>query len=120
MAIEDQAEEPTPVGRDSPPPAVAAAAPDPPAESVAAPHPARAFLLYSLARLLLLVAVGGVLYLLGARGWLLVLVALVISGLISFIVLGRFREAMSAGVAARLDSSKAKREAAQRAEEDLY
>jgi len=55
----------------------------------------RAALAYTSARVLLLVAALGVFYLIGARGLLLLVLAAAVSGLISFIVLSRQRDAMS-------------------------
>ena len=55
----------------------------------------RATLAYTSARILLFVAALGLLYLAGARGLLLIGLALVISGIVSFIVLSRQRDAMS-------------------------
>ena len=45
------------------------------------------FLLYSLLRLLMLISVGGLAYALGMRGLLLIVVAFVVSGLLSLFVL---------------------------------
>ena len=62
----------------------------------------RTVLAYTSARLVVLVATMGVLYLLGARGLLLVAAALLISGLISYVLLTRQRDAMSSAVAAKV------------------
>lgn len=59
---------------------------------------ARAVLGYSLARLLVFVVVTAALYLAGLRGVLLVLVAVVGSGLVSYILLAPQRAAMGAAV----------------------
>ena len=48
-------------------------------------------LAYTSARILLFVAATGVLYLVGARGLLLIALALVVSGIVSFIVLSAGR-----------------------------
>jgi hypothetical protein len=77
-------------------------------------------LLYTLARLGLLIVVGAVLYLAGARTWLLVILAFLISGLLSYVVLGRLRDGVSAKVATRIDASRERRAAASDAEDDLY
>jgi TctA family transporter len=58
-------------------------------------------LAYSLARLGLFLATLLLLYLVGARGLLLVALALLISGIISFVVLSRQRDAMSSSLSAR-------------------
>jgi hypothetical protein len=63
-----------------------------------------AFLKYTLLRTLLLLATGAVLYLLGMRGVLLLLVALVLSGLASVVVLRGPREQASAALSGRLTS----------------
>jgi hypothetical protein len=64
----------------------------------------RATFAYTCARLLLFAAALGVLYLVGARGWLLVALALVVSGVISLTVLSRHRDAMSGAIVTRLGS----------------
>jgi hypothetical protein len=60
----------------------------------------RSVLAYSAARVVLFAATVGVLYLLGARGLLLLAVAVLVSGLISFVLLSRQRDAMSSAVVA--------------------
>jgi uncharacterized membrane protein YedE/YeeE len=62
----------------------------------------RSALTYTSARILLFVAALALLYLIGARGLLLVALALVASGIISFVVLSRQRDAMSMSLSARL------------------
>jgi uncharacterized protein DUF4229 len=59
----------------------------------------RSVLAYSAARVVLFAATVGVLYLLGARGLLLLAVAVLVSGLVSFVLLSRQRDAMSSAVA---------------------
>jgi hypothetical protein len=59
-------------------------------------------LAYTSARILLFIAATGVLYLAGARGLLLLGLALVVSGIVSFVVLSRQRDAMSAAIAGRI------------------
>ncbi len=61
----------------------------------------RSVIVYTAARLALFGATAGVLYLAGARGFLLLALAVLISGIISFVLLSRQRDAMSASVAAR-------------------
>jgi hypothetical protein len=58
----------------------------------------RSVLAYSAARVVLFLATAGVLYLLGARGLLLLALAVLVSGLISFVLLARQRDSMSAVV----------------------
>lgn len=60
----------------------------------------RAVLTYTLSRVLLFVATLGVLYLLGARGFLAIALAVLVSGLISFVLLSRQRDALSGSVTA--------------------
>src|SRR5690625_2299716 len=85
----------------------------------------RSVLAYTAARLLLFAVTFGVLYLLGARGLLAAALAVLISGLVSFVLLTRQRDAMSdriaggvsrvKGVGARLEEGAAKEDdAAQR------
>jgi Mn2+/Fe2+ NRAMP family transporter len=62
----------------------------------------RPALTYTSARILLFVAAVALLYLVGARGLLLVALALVASGIVSFVVLSRQRDAMSSSLSARL------------------
>lgn len=58
----------------------------------------RSVLAYTAARLALVAASAGVLYLLGARGLLLVGLAVLVSGPVSFVLLSHQRDAMSAAV----------------------
>ena len=62
----------------------------------------RAAFTYTSARILLFVAALALLYLVGARGLLLVALALLASGIISFVVLSRQRDAMSSSLSSRL------------------
>jgi Mn2+/Fe2+ NRAMP family transporter len=64
----------------------------------------RATFAYSLARFLLFAAAFGLVYLAGARGLLLFGLALVISGIISFVVLSRLRDTMSGAITSRISS----------------
>ena len=61
----------------------------------------RSVLIYSLSRLALFAATTGVLFLVGARGFLLVGLAILISGVISFVLLSRQRDAVSNSVTER-------------------
>jgi Mn2+/Fe2+ NRAMP family transporter len=74
-------------------------------------------LAYSAARVMLFVATLGVLYLLGARGLLLFAAAVLISGLISFVLLSRQRDAMSSAVVSGVKDGRSRFEAA-RSRED--
>ncbi|GAB3443622.1 hypothetical protein GCM10027570_11810 [Streptomonospora sediminis] len=85
----------------------------------------RSVLAYTAARLLLFAVAFGVLYLLGARGLLAAALAVLISGMVSYVLLSRQRDAMSGviargigsmrGLGARLETGAAKEDAAQRA-----
>ncbi|CNF19609.1 Uncharacterised protein [Mycobacterium tuberculosis] len=58
----------------------------------------RSVILYTLARLAIFAATAGVLALVGARGFLLLLLALLISGVVSYVLLSSQRDRMSAAV----------------------
>ncbi|RCV49972.1 DUF4229 domain-containing protein [Marinitenerispora sediminis] len=62
----------------------------------------RSVIAYTASRLLLFAVAFGVLYLLGARGFLAIALAFLVSGMISYVLLSRQRDAMSAAVAAGL------------------
>ena len=62
----------------------------------------RATLAYTSARLVLLVVSAFLLYLAGARGLLLLLLAFVVSGIASFVLLSRQRDMMSGALMTRL------------------
>jgi hypothetical protein len=64
----------------------------------------RATLAYTSARLVLLVVSAFLLYLAGARGLLLLLLAFVVSGIASFVLLSRQRDMMSGALMTRLKS----------------
>lgn len=63
----------------------------------------RSVLAYTAARFLLFGVAYGLLYLLGARGWLALILAALVSGLVSYIVLSRQRDAVSERITARTD-----------------
>jgi Mn2+/Fe2+ NRAMP family transporter len=77
-------------------------------------HPAVA---YTLSRITLFVVALWVFYLLGARGLLLIALAALASGLISFVVLSRQRDAMSAAVSDRVRRMKERLDASAAAED---
>jgi hypothetical protein len=66
----------------------------------------RATLAYTSARILLFIAALAVLYLIGARGLALLALALLISGIISFVVLSRARDRMSAALTSRVSGAR--------------
>lgn len=63
-------------------------------EASQSPSKGHPFLIYSLARIALLLICAGIFYLLGFRDILLILLAFLVSGVISFIVLNRQRDEM--------------------------
>ena len=66
----------------------------------------RATLAYTSARVMLLVLSAVVLYLAGARGLLLLVLAFVVSGIASFVLLSRQRDIMSGALLARLKTGR--------------
>jgi len=78
----------------------------------------RATIAYTSARILLFLAALGLLYLIGARGLLLVALALVISGIVSFVVLSRQRDMMSGALMSRFRQVREGIDAGARAEDD--
>jgi uncharacterized protein DUF4229 len=85
----------------------------------------RSALAYTTARLLLFVAATGLLYLAGARGLLLLGLALLVSGIASYVLLSRQRDRMSGALSARLsgargriDEFRSRLDAGTRAEDD--
>lgn len=58
----------------------------------------RTVILYTVARLAIFAATAGVLALFGARGFLLLLLSLLISGIVSYVLLSAQRDRMSAAV----------------------
>jgi hypothetical protein len=78
----------------------------------------RATLAYTSARILLFVAALVLLYLAGARGVLLLALAIVISGVISYIVLSGQRDRMSGALAGRLRSWRSRLDDGARAEDE--
>ncbi len=78
----------------------------------------RATLAYTAARILLFAAVAGLLYLAGARGVLLIALALVVSGVASYIVLSRMRDSMAGAISRRIESVRSRIDAGTRAEDN--
>ena len=78
----------------------------------------RATLAYSAARVLLFAVMLGLLYLVGARGLLLVGLALVVSGIISFVLLSPQRDAMSGAITSRISQFRRRLDEGTRAEDD--
>jgi Protein of unknown function (DUF4229) len=78
----------------------------------------RATFAYTAARIVLFAVTLGLLYLVGARGLLLVALALVISGIVSFVLLSRQRDAMSGAIAGRISNFRERIDEGSRAEDD--
>jgi Protein of unknown function (DUF4229) len=78
----------------------------------------RATFAYTAARILMFVAVLGVLYLVGLTGLPLLALAVLISGLLSFVVLSRYRDAMAGSISSRLSSFRERLDEGTRAEDD--
>jgi Mn2+/Fe2+ NRAMP family transporter len=78
----------------------------------------RSTLAYTSARILLFVVATGLLYLAGARGLLLLALALLVSGIVSFVVLSRQRDAMSAALTGRIHGFRSRLEAGAKAEDN--
>jgi hypothetical protein len=74
--------------------------------------------IYTTSRILLFAVVLGVLYLVGARGLLLIGAAVLISGIVSFIVLSRQRDAMSGAITSRITNFRERLDEGTRAEDD--
>jgi Protein of unknown function (DUF4229) len=78
----------------------------------------RATFAYTTARILLFVAVLAVLYLVGVRGLLLPGIAILASGLISFILLSRQRDAMAGAITSRIGNFRQRLDEGTRSEDD--
>jgi len=81
----------------------------------------RSAIAYTSARILLFVAAAGLLYLVGARGLLLLGLALLVSGIASYVLLSRQRDAMSSVITSRLQGLRGlgrRLDAGARAEDD--
>lgn len=78
----------------------------------------RAALAYTSARIVLFVVAVFLLYFAGARGLLLLGLALLASGIASYVLLSRQRDAMSGSVVSRLGSLRARIDEGARAEDD--
>ncbi len=76
-----------------------------------------AFIRYSTLRLAVLLVVGAVCYLVGLRGFMLLLVALIVSGVLSLFVLDRQREALGESVGGVLSRINARIDANTRSED---
>jgi Mn2+/Fe2+ NRAMP family transporter len=77
----------------------------------------RVTIAYTAARVLLFAIMLGLLYVVGARGLLLFGLALGISGIISFVVLSRQRDAMSGAITSRIGNFRERLDEGTRAED---
>jgi hypothetical protein len=77
----------------------------------------RATLAYTMARIVLFLIAAVLFYLAGARGLLLLGLALVVSGVASYVVLSRQRDAMSGALVRRLRSLRARIDQGARSED---
>jgi hypothetical protein len=73
---------------------------------------------YTTSRILLFAVVLGLLYVVGARGLLLIGLAVLISGIVSFIVLSRQRDAMAGAITSRISNFRERLDEGTRAEDD--
>jgi Mn2+/Fe2+ NRAMP family transporter len=78
----------------------------------------RATLAYTTARILLFVAAAGLIYLAGARGLLLLGLALLVSGVASYVLLSRQRDAMSGALVNRLHTWRTRIDAGAKTEDE--
>ncbi len=78
----------------------------------------RATLAYTTARILLFVVMLGLLYVVGARGLLLLGLAVLISGIVSFVLLSRQRDAMSGAITSRIGNFRERLDEGARGEDD--
>ena len=78
----------------------------------------RPTLAYTSARILLFVAALIVLYLVGARGALLLALAILVSGVVSFVVLSRQRDMMSGALTTRFRGMRSRLDDGAKAEDD--
>jgi hypothetical protein len=77
----------------------------------------RATLLYTALRLGLFAVALGALYLVGARGIVLLAVAAVVSAALSYVILARYRDAMSGSISSRITTVRERLDEGARAED---
>jgi NADH:ubiquinone oxidoreductase subunit 2 (subunit N) len=78
----------------------------------------RATLAYTGVRLLLFVVAVGLIYLAGARGLLLIALALLVSGIASYVLLSRMRDKMAGSISNRIDSVRSRLDEGSRVEDE--
>lgn len=79
-------------------------------------HP---FLVYTSSRIVLLLVVGGVFYLVGFRELLLIVLAFIVSGMISFFLLDRQRDVLGKGMGAYFSRMNQKIDAGAKSEDEI-
>ena len=78
----------------------------------------RATLAYTAVRFLLFIVAAGLIYLAGARGLLLIALALLASGVASYVLLSRMRDKMAGSISRRIDSVRSRLDEGARVEDD--
>ena len=78
----------------------------------------RATLAYTAVRFLLFIVAAGLIYLAGARGLLLIALALLASGVASYVLLSRMRDKMAGSISRRIDSVRSRLDQGARVEDD--
>jgi len=78
----------------------------------------RATLAYTAVRFLLFIVAAGLIYLAGARGLLLIALALLASGVASYVLLSRMRDKMAGSISRRIDSVRSRLDEGTRVEDD--
>ncbi len=78
----------------------------------------RATLAYTAVRFVLFAVAVGLIYLAGARGLLLIALALLVSGAVSYILLSRMRDSMASSINRRIESVRSRIDEGSRVEDD--
>lgn len=78
----------------------------------------RATIAYTGARAVLFAVALGLIYLVGARGLLLFALALVVSGIASYVLLSKMRDAVSSSISGRIDTVRSRIDEGTRAEDE--
>jgi Mn2+/Fe2+ NRAMP family transporter len=78
----------------------------------------RATIAYTGARLVLFAVALGLIYLVGARGLLLFALALLVSGIASYVLLSKMRDRISSSISGRIDSVRSRIDEGARVEDE--
>ena len=78
----------------------------------------RATIAYTGARAVLFAVALGLIYLVGARGLLLFALALVVSGIASYVLLSKMRDAVSSSISGRIETVRSRIDEGTRAEDE--